>query len=457
MSIRMAQLLGVAGVAGVMITGQAHAQATDAQISSLQRQVNALEKQIKSLKQRPAPVKAEKVSAPSAIIKMPNNRPTFCTADEANCVSLTGRVHFDVGGYNYHPNSLGTSPQSLKNGVNARRARIGLLGTFANVWDWGLVVDAGGSQDGTASLNNAYIAYKGVKGLVIEGGYMDVPYTLDEGISSNNMLFIERASSQVIATDIGAGDNRAAIGARAFDKKWWAGAYLTGPTVGYDHTTRVPLATTGRVVFVPYNTDFGSFLIGGDVQYLWDTGGATNVNQMRLRDRPELRIDPSRIIDTGVLNNVDHARVLSAELAGGFDSFYFQGEYFNYAIARSGLSDLNFDGGYLQASYTLTGERRKYSESAGAYGGINPKNPVDGKGGWGAWELGARYSYVDLTDNVVFGGTQKNITVGLNWYVNSNMRFMFNYINGQVEKTNAAGADLGAKYDAIAMRAQVAF
>ncbi len=40
-----------------------------------------------------------------AVVTMPNNRPTICTADEQNCVAITSRVHFDVGGYDYQPNS----------------------------------------------------------------------------------------------------------------------------------------------------------------------------------------------------------------------------------------------------------------------------------------------------------------------------------------------------------------
>src|SRR6201993_2817333 len=67
---------------------------------------------------------------PEAIVKMPNNRPTICTADEQNCISLTSRLHFDAGGYDYRPNTADTKPQRLDDGVNARRARIGVTGKF---------------------------------------------------------------------------------------------------------------------------------------------------------------------------------------------------------------------------------------------------------------------------------------------------------------------------------------
>lgn len=455
------------GLAGALGATQAQAQSVTAeQVESLQRQINTLEKKLEKAQQKTflnasagyMPTKA-KFAPPDVLVSMKGNRPTICTADGYNCVGITGRLHFDVGGYSYRPNSAATTPQNLQNGVNARRARLGIVGTFARDWDYALVVDGGGSQDGPVILNNAYISYKGFKGVRIESGYMDVPYTLDEATSSNNITFMERASSQVLATDLGAGDNRAAFGIRADDKWWWAGAYLTGPASGYDHSLRTPYAATGRLVFAPINNEVGSFLFGGDVLYLADTGGAPGVNEIRMRDRIEVRIDPTRVLDTGALANVNSALVLSAEAAATVGSFHAQGEYFDYSISRFAQPDLHFKGGYVQAGYILTGEKRKYSSSSGSLDGVNPANPFfwDMTGGTGAWEIAARYSYVDLNDKTIFGGTQENITVGLNWYLNDNMRMMFNWIHGTVQKTNLANIDRGATYDAFAMRTQFAF
>jgi len=467
MSAKTKFILGAIGLAGALGATQAHAQtATAEQVESLQKQIRALEKKLESVQQKTflnasagyMPTKA-KFAPPDVLVTMKGNRPTICTADGFNCVGITGRLHLDVGGYSYRPNTAATTPQDLQNGVNARRARIGLTGVFARDWEYALIVDGGGSQDGTVTLNNAYVSYKGFKGVRIEGGYMDVPYTLDEATSSNNITFMERASSQVLATDLGAGDNRAAFGVRANDNWWWAGAYLTGPTTGYDHSLRVPYAATGRLVFAPINTDAGAFLFGGDVLYLADTGGAPNVNELRMRERIEVRIDPTRVLDTGALANVNNALVLSAEAAATVGSFHAQGEYFDYSISRLAQPDLHFKGGYVQAGYILTGEKRKYNASSGSLGGVNPANPFfwDMTGGTGAWEIAARYSYVDLNDKAVFGGKQENVTVGLNWYLNENMRMMFNWIHGTVQKTNLAGIDRGAKYDAFAMRTQFAF
>jgi len=59
----------------------------------------------------------------------------------------------------------------------------------------------------------------------------------------------------------------------------------------------------------------------------------------------------------------------------------------------------------------------------------------------------------------VTGGRQTIYTLALNWYVNRNVRFLFDYLHGniakQVSPTNFS--DAGAKFDAFAMRTQVAF
>ena len=128
--------------------GEARAQSAasnDAEIAALKQQMLLLEKKLDAVqKQNAAKAKAaaqptEKVETwgevtsatiptkapPGVVVTMPGNRPTICTADNLNCVSITSRVHFDVGGYDYRPDTAATNPQRLDDGINARRARIG--------------------------------------------------------------------------------------------------------------------------------------------------------------------------------------------------------------------------------------------------------------------------------------------------------------------------------------------
>lgn len=451
------------------------------------------------------PTKA--AAAPSGVVvTMPNNRPTICTGDQQNCISLTSRVHWDVGGYNYRPNSLATAPQRLDDGENVRRARIGVIGKFLGDWNYALIYDFGGSSDGfggtgsaggvpvgflpggaVSGIENAYLSYTGFKPfggqLAIEGGVQDVPYTLGEATSSNNIVFMERASSQVIATSIAADDFRSAFGARWFNSIFWAGAYLTGPTTGAIHSASSvnPNGTTEQLGAVARaagqivsGADY-SLHVGADVEFLLEPqhDTITGAQTLSLSDRPELRIDPTPLISTGAIANVSGAQVYSVEGAATYGPLFLQGEYFWFNIERDAATglppahapNLQFEGGYAQASYVLTGETHKYDPSQAAYFGVVPDNPFSwASGGWGAWEIAARFSTIDLNDQLgtapgIPGGRQTIYTAGLNWYVNTNIRFMFNYLHGNVAKqvSPTDAADAGAKFDALAMRTQVAF
>src|SRR5712671_2180813 len=511
-----------------LAAGQAHAQSAnsnDAEISALKQQLRMMEQKLDKLQKQTAanttaaananakadakvsvanaaayPVKSQ-IAPSDAVVKMPNNRPTICTADDQNCISIVSRVHFDVGGYDYRPNTAATTPQRLDNGVNVRRARIGVIGKFMDDWNYALIYDFGGASDGFAStasaggvpvgflpggalsgIENAYLSYTGFKPfggkLAIEGGVMDLPYTLDEATSSNDMLFMERAAAGIAATNIAAGDFRSTFGGRWYTDAFWAGAYVTGPTTGAIHSASSinPPGTTeqyGAIARAAGQILSGkdySLHIGGDAQWLIQPPHnlIAGTQTLTLSDRPEVRIDPTALVSTGAIAGVSGAQVYSVEAAATYGPLYLQGEYFWFNVDRNAfapLPSLQFQGGYAQAAYVLTGETRPYNPGSASYGGIAPANPFSlTSGGWGAWEIAGRVSTIDLNDrlaaaNGVAGGRQTIYTAALNWYVNRNVRFMFDYLHGDVAKqisaTNAGNA--GSKFDAFAMRTQVAF
>jgi phosphate-selective porin OprO and OprP len=445
-----------------------------------------------------------------AVVSMPNNRPTICSADGQNCISLTSRIHFDGGGYDYHPNTAATVPQRLDDGVNLRRARIGVLGKFMGDWNYALIYDFGGSSDGFAStatvpvggvpvavgflpggalsgVENAYLSYTGFRPfggtLAIEGGILDLPITLDEASSSNDIPFMERASSGVIARSFAADDFRSAFGGRWFNDVFWAGAYVTGPTTGAIHSassvnpngTTEQLGAAARVAGQIVSGKDYSLHLGADAEFLIDPPHnlVTKTQTLTFADRPELRIDPTTLISTGAIANVSGAQVYNVEAAATYGPLFFQGEYFWFNVDRNavtglppfGAPSLKFQGGYAEATFILTGETRKYNAAAAAYLGVVPEHPVSlADGGWGAWEIAGRVSTIDLNNQLgtatgIAGGRQTVYTAGLNWYVNRNVRFLFDYFHGNVAKqispTNIG--DAGAKFDAFAMRTQVAF
>jgi phosphate-selective porin len=104
-----------------------------------------------------------------------------------------------------------------------------------------------------------------------------------------------------------------------------------------------------------------------------------------------------------------------------------------------------FNGGYVQLAYTLTGENRAYDKRGGTlareyFGKQGPYEnawivrDADGHFCWGkgAWEIAARYSYVNLNSGTgldrIQGGIMDGVTLGLNWYVNNNLNVMFDWV-----------------------------
>jgi phosphate-selective porin OprO/OprP len=175
------------------------------------------------------------------------------------------------------------------------------------------------------------------------------------------------------------------------------------------------LGATARVAGQVVSGSNCSLHLGADAEFLIRPlhNLVNNSFDLTLSDRPELRIDPTNIIDTGSITGVSGAQVYSAEAAATYGPLFFQGEYFWYNVARNnlpGLPNLKFQGGYAQASLVLTGETHPYLLAAAAYGGINPANPFSlWGGGWGAWEIAGRVSTINLNDQL---GTTNASPVG---------------------------------------------
>jgi phosphate-selective porin OprO/OprP len=80
----------------------------------------------------------------------------------------------------------------------------------------------------------------------------------------------------------------------------------------------------------------------------------------------------------------------------------------------------------------LTGESRTWNPKLGAFNRVVPLRPLklkpgDGDRGFGAVEVGVRYSYLDLSDKLVRAGRLQSVTLGLNWYMNTSAKMQFNY------------------------------
>jgi phosphate-selective porin OprO/OprP len=136
-------------------------------------------------------------------------------------------------------------------------------------------------------------------------------------------------------------------------------------------------------------------------------------------------------------------------------------------LQREGGGDLHFWGGDWYVAYMLTGEHMAWDREIGILDGVEPFenfflfNRLCGGtgGGWGAWQVAARYSFLDSSDGNIQGGVGHNSTLGLVWHFNPSARLQFNWEHGWI--VDSADLDAAAlpeaEYDVVGLRAMIAF
>jgi phosphate-selective porin OprO/OprP len=175
----------------------------------------------------------------------------------------------------------------------------------------------------------------------------------------------------------------------------------------------------------------------------------------------------SNVVNTTVGNNgvsiqANNVRLFNVEAARQIGSFMLEAEYTNAFVHRMGTQpfvqpdgtvqvsqgSLQFSGWNVQARYLLTGEHHAYDVRDGSFGSVKPCSE------YGAFEIAARYDFVNLNNKNVLGGTQHDATVGLNWFVNPLVRLSMNYIRASIHPANGQSH---RNLDIIGLRAQLRF
>ncbi len=459
------------------------------------------------LDQQNARARIEKQEQP--VWSMVNLRPTVTSPDGRFSLSLRGLFQFDAANYfqdapralnvDFRRGSVGASQREvnsareLSDGVNFRRAQIGFEGRFWRDFNYRVIYEFGGSgTEGPARINDAYVNYTGLAPFTFQVGAFLPNSNMEDSTSATDILFMERATPAELSRALAGADGRYGAGVRGNGERWSASLYWTGGTVGDAEVAGEQSSLVGRVAGLLLTDSDYNVHLGANASWVYqppDQGSLVTSGRfpIRFRDRPELRVDSTRLIDTGAID-ANGAHAAGVEAAANWRNFFFQGEYFQYGIERrnSPISDdPNFSGYYAEASWVLTGETHRYSMATASYSAPKPMIPVSADGGYGAWELAARYSHVDLNFHEglpgtaapvgsVRGGQEDIWTMGVNWYLNANLRASLNYYIVNVDRLNPAGpgnltpfgpapatppngAQIGQDYDAIAIRTQFAF
>jgi phosphate-selective porin OprO/OprP len=441
----------------------------------------------------------------SAVWNFDNGRPTFVSGDGRFSFAIRTRFQTDFASF-YQDDTFPvgfSGPRDLSTGLVMRRAYIGVEGRAYRDFQYNFRLNIGGSDGGLGSggtvpagaptgtegdgiLNQAFVSYVGIPNWNFTIGVLEPTMGGEGSTSSGNLIFIERPEINNISSEtFGGSDSRRGIqvGYSKTDALW-AGDNLnviavfsgarTGQAAGHgnggDEQSQAYVRISQRLWNDgPSNLQIGTTL--GTVLYSGSAAGGGS-QSLRFRDRPQIRVDGTRLIDTGAIA-AKTGDLMSFDAGFNYQNFFVGGEWSQFSADRQcgTLTVVNnpictgttavidhptFGGFYVEGSWILTGESRAYVPSsitneAGGWGAPVPSRPfaLDAES-WGAWEVVGRYSSTDLNWNAtqtaltnvagtsrlagILGGKQDIFDVGLNWYLNRNVRLMTHFSWVSVEK-----------------------
>jgi len=386
---------------------------------------------------------------------------------------------------------------NLRNYFEARRLRLFVAGEGYGVYDYKLEIDfaAGddyhdrGSRfqpvDDLAEIKDAYVGIHEVPFLgYIRAGHFYEVTSLEQQTHDNYTTFMERALPLL------AFHPRRQFGIASYnyteDEQFTfsSGAFL--PDINEEHKEiaddELGIDLASRLTWNPWYTAEGRGVLhlGGRYNFV-DTRGVhtfrvnPEVHRMFTGDGVD---EPGEVslLNTGPLF-IDNYSFYSFEAAVVYGPFSIQSEIFLGDVkGEAGQADSDLYGAYVQGSYFLTGEHRPYNRQRAKFGRVVPftnffvVRTADGsvQSGWGAWEVAARWSWVEAREDIAVAGVAQtagslnDVTLGVNWYLNPNARVMFNYIHswadfrGPFDGNNQFGHTVG-ELDMAACRVQFDF
>jgi phosphate-selective porin OprO and OprP len=374
-------------------------------------------------------------------------------------------VHYDVGLYSVtralelRPGGTG----KFNDGANLRRARIFFEGTLYQAVDYKFELEfangigfspagtqnevVAGSVTNSPGPTDAWIQIKDVPWLGnIRIGSQKEWFSLEHLNNYRALEFIERSYlfdfSQPTAFNNGFSPGISVFRTWLEDRIFTAaGIYKNDSDLIGFGTGDGQYAFTGRVTALP--------IWMPDEQIFWHVGGAYShrdpvAGSVQVRIRDNIRAAPfpllNLILNTGLIS-AGSQDLFNIETAAVYGPLTFQAEYTANVINQAsvgtrpvgGNGDLYFGACYVEGLVLLTGESRTWNAKTAYFNRVIPKHPLrlkptdcDGYG-FGAWELGVRYTYVDLSNKTVQTGRLDSITFGLNWYLNTAAKLQFNY------------------------------
>jgi phosphate-selective porin OprO/OprP len=409
----------------------------------------------------------------------------FESTDGDFSLFVGGRTQFDVVGYLAPTGVRRTIPGlvPLEDGVAFRRARLAIGGSIYRNFDFlsefDFVNGFATTPDGTR-LSNApaptdlWVQFKNLPWVGnVRVGNQKPLYSFEHITSSRFLNFMERSLG--FDAFVENFNNGFAPGVTAFDTyankrgTWGIGLFKNTRNIFGWGVGRNEAEVNGRLTYLPVYANDGRYLVHVGV------GAAhrdLDDDQLRHRARLDARNSPSAfsplIADTGLFFG-SRQQLVIPELVMVAGPLSFQSEYYASwvgdvaAIGPGGVRGANRGTGYFhsvygEVHYFLTGEHRPYDRNTGAFTRVVPRRPLSwtrcGFTGCGAWQLTARYSYLDLNSKGITGGEIHDMTLGLNWFLNPNMKLQWNYF---LAHRNALGTAADGYIQGFGMRTAIDF
>ena len=439
-----------------------------AENAALAKRVEALEQSLQSMQQ--VTTAAAEESLPAGKDKKDDNKDTCKQLDPIikPTFQFHGRIYFDGVTYDDDDSDVAFFHTDRNNELGFRTFRIGGNGNIYENLYYTTEFEIRGTNS-AIQYKDIYMEQQNIPGIGhFRAGHFKEPIGMEEDESDLYLTFMEKSPA-----------TKAFAPARNFgvmmwntfddcqDASWFLGTFRADSPDSPDSTglwrsDDNDWVYDARVAVLPYYDDpsNGRYLVhlGGSYSFRHIgglTSGATydqNVAYNPLNGLAQFStgswVGSQAPIGFGAEFNTDEYNELAAEFLTIWGASSLQSEYY-VALSDTGQE---FNGGYAQLSYFLTGENRAYVKDLKLPGRTQPFEPffwVDScKGavcGKGAWELTGGYSWVDLTDGQdtnntaatppATGGTSanrrrgfnNNFILGVNWYQNPWSRVFFDY------------------------------
>lgn len=407
----------------VLLLLSTHAAQADEQ--DLAERVRVLEEALTSVKAEEQAAQARNSANANNLVSAQERggRMLFASADGDFTFRIGGRLLLDTAWYDADLTPMGS-------GTKFRQARLEASGTMYQ--DWSYVFQYDFTGNGENGIKDAYLGYHGFKPvdkqLSLYLGNQFQPFGFQGQQSPKYTLFMEQPTSSLL---LGAGERR--LGARSdligSNWRWSFGAAQAAlGTRASEDNRNDPVDLATQFTFNPIQERGHVVNVGASLRH----HSANGSNVHRQRTRPQTHISSFRPVDTGTFTSEGFigAGVQAVYQRGPFE---LESEYFQqkYDRIQGGIADgekPEFNGGYVQAGYFLTGESRAYDPGRSVFGPPTPARRLS-QGGPGAWQLAAGYSTVDLTDGSIDGGKIDMLMLGINWYPEQRLRLTLEYGN----------------------------